>query len=178
MKTLTLTLLVCSTHCFSAEDQKTKPAIENEATQKEAVLKIVREIIPQSAKSSNLKPRDTNTNLPSLTNVESWTGITVAAGQSLMLTSQSDWTGASSVAIAIECPSSVSLKNAGIAVWWGISLAPNPTLTDVLVGSSFFVPNMGGAVTSAFGNKLQLQLVNTGTVSISCDQVTAYGVVH
>src|SRR5215469_229359 len=175
MKMLAFTLLAYSTFCFSADDQKTKFSPENETTpQKEAVLQIIKETSPQNAKPANLKPRDSN--LASLSAFDAWAGFaTVPAGGSINLpTSVVDWTGASSIAIAIECPASTSLKNLAIAVSWGIpslSLAQFMTTTDAIFGSNFVLPNMGGGVTPVYGNQLQLLLVNTGNTPISCNQV-------
>jgi hypothetical protein len=124
------------------------------------------------------KARDLASSNPSFTVSDTWTSITVAAGASYKLTSTNDYTGSEQVSIAIECPTAVSLQNVGITVWWGIPIAPFLTLTDVVAGSGFLLKNMGGGSVSVYGNQIMLQVVNTGTTAISCDQVTTYAVVH
>jgi hypothetical protein len=106
-----------------------------------------------------------------------WTGVTVAPGPYHLLTTTQDYTGAETLRVAIECPSSVNLKPVGIGVWWAVPNS-NFTATDAILASGFLLQNMGGAVTQVYGNQLQLQVINTGSSPISCDQVTAYAVVH
>lgn len=102
----------------------------------------------------------------------------MVAGGVLNLTSTGDYTGADHIAIAIECPAGANLQGAGITVWWGSSLASHLTLTDVVSGASFLLKNMGGSTVPVYGSQLMLQVVNPGSTAISCDQVTAYAVVH
>jgi hypothetical protein len=125
-------------------------------------------------------PKDASANLTSLTVSDAFANIVVQPGQTLPLVSVADWTGADHVSIAIECPASTSLQNSSIAVAWGVPLsnAPNYTVTDLILGKSFFLPNMGGAVVPVYGNQLGLIIVNAGTTTLTCDQVTVYGVVH
>jgi hypothetical protein len=122
------------------------------------------------------KPRDTN--LTSLSAYEVFTNVTVAPGQSVTLTSQQDWTGADRISIAVQCPSSTSLAKVGIGVAWSIPIANYFALTDVILGSNFTLPYTGGGTSPAYGNQLQLVMVNTGSTTVSCNQLTAYAVVH
>jgi hypothetical protein len=128
--------------------------------------------------SSNTAPAAGNTN--SLSAFEAFSNIVVPAGQSMSLTSLTDWTGADRVSIAISCPTSTSLQNAGIAVQWGVPLsnAPYYTTADLIQGKNLHYSNMGGAVVPAYGNQLQLVVINNWTTGIACDQVTVYAVVH
>jgi hypothetical protein len=124
-------------------------------------------------------PNGTNvTNTNSLSVFDAFSNIVVQPGQTLPLVSAVDWTGADHVSIAIECPTSTSLQNVGIAVLWSMPVASNYTATDLISGKNFLVPNMGGAVVPAYGNQLGLGIINSGTTIIACDQVTVYGVVH
>ncbi len=43
---------------------------------------------------------------------------------------------------------------------------------------SIDLKNMGGSTVPVYGSQLMLQVVNSGSTAISCDQVTAYAVVH
>jgi hypothetical protein len=123
-------------------------------------------------------PRGASSNTDSLTVFDTWTNFTVPANSGLKLTSTSDYTGASQVAVAIECPNSISLKNAGLAIWWGTQYAPNMTLTDLIAGSDFVLSYMGGGTTQTYGTQIMIQVVNAGTTAVTCDQVTTYAVVH
>jgi hypothetical protein len=98
--------------------------------------------MPTPTKASG--PRAANTN--SLTLFGAVGPFSVAPGGVFKITSSSnyDYTGADTLAVAIECPSGNNLQNVGITVWWGNSIAANLTLTDVIHGSSFNLPSMGG----------------------------------
>jgi hypothetical protein len=112
----------------------------------------------------------------SLSTFQVWYGLTIPAGQTLNLASDQDWTGTTTVAIAIECPPSMSIKNTQIFVWWGMSIANNLVSTDAIFGSNLTYTNMGGTTVATYGSQLKLQVRNAGTTDLACDQVTAYGV--
>ena len=122
----------------------------------------------------------TSSNMPSLTAFESFSNVAVQPGPTSQLTSSTDWTGADHVSVAISCPASTSLQNTVIVIGWAIPLpnAPNYTATDAIIGKNLLLPNMGGAVVPSYGNMLQLLVINSGSTSIACDQLTVYGVVH
>jgi hypothetical protein len=135
--------------------------------------------VPSDLKVHKLVRNDA-TNLGSLTVYEAASNIVVAAGQAFTFTSQQDWTGADHISVAIECPTSTSLQNTGIVVAWTVPLAnaPNYTITDVIVGSTFLLQNMGGGVVPSYGTLLQISVVNNGKTNIACDQLTISAVVH
>jgi hypothetical protein len=70
------------------------------------------------------------------------------------------------------------LQNVAITMWWGSPNAIYLTMTDVIVGSNFVLKNMGGSAVPVYGSQIQIQVVNTGSTPVSCDQVTTYAVVH
>jgi hypothetical protein len=117
-------------------------------------------------------------NTTSLTLFEASGSFTIAPNSFYRFNSTADYTGADTVAVAVECPTGTSLKNILITTSWGNSLATFLTLTDAIVGSDFVLSNMGGGVVSVFGSELMVQIVNTGTTPVSCDQMTTYAVVH
>jgi hypothetical protein len=131
---------------------------------------------PATAKTAG--PRTATTNTNSLMLFQAWGSFTLAPGSSLTLTSIYDYTGADTFAVAIECPSGNNLQNVALTVWWGNSLATYLTLTDVILGSDFVLPYMGGGTVPVYGSQVLVQVVNTGTAPVSCDQVTGYAVVH
>jgi hypothetical protein len=124
--------------------------------------------------------KDAAGNTNSLSAFDAFSNVVVQPGQSVALTSTADWTGADHVSIAIECPTTTSLQNTAIAIQWAVPLsnAPYYTATDVIFGKNLLLANMGGAVVASYGNLLQLLVINNGTTSITCDQVTIYAVVH
>lgn len=130
------------------------------------------------SKRSEIKratPKDANT--PSLSAFDAFTNIVLPAGQVTNFTSAIDWTGADHVSIAIECPPSTSLQKVQILVTWAMPLAPFYTTTDVILGSNLLFANMGGAIVPAYGNQLQIVILNSGS-TVACDQLTVYAVVH
>ena len=74
---------------------------------------------------------------PSFSVTDTWTSFTVQPGGIYKLTSTNDYTGSEHASVTIECSTGVSLQNISIAVWWGNSLAPYLTLTDLISGSNF-----------------------------------------
>ena len=132
------------------------------------------------AKSMQVKREDTTgANTDSLSVFQIFGPLTIAPGQTINLFSTADWTGASSVAIAIECPASTSLVNSAISVYWQLPAFTNTyTFTSAVLGSDFLFTNVGGAVVPVFGTVLGLQVTNAGSAPVVCDQLTIYGVVH
>lgn len=128
---------------------------------------------------TKLHKNDTTTNLPSLSGFEAFTNLVVQPGQYAVLTSTLDWTGAVQASVAIECPASTSLQNVQIAVEWAMpAYAGFWTATSVIAGNTLLLPNMGGAVVPAFGNQLQILLINSGTTTVTCDQLTVYALLQ
>ena len=134
--------------------------------------------VPVAAPTAKRVGTRATTNTPSLTLFQAWGNFTVAPGTAFKLLSTYDYTGADTLAVAIECPVGNNLQNVGITVWWGNSLATNITLTDVILGSDFVLSYMGGGTVPVYGSQLLMEVVNTGTTAVSCDQVTGYAVVH
>jgi hypothetical protein len=130
----------------------------------------------QAARAAS--PKTTATTSPTLAVTDTWTSFTVAPGTYYSLTSKSDYSGTDHISIAIECPAGNSLQNVSITVWWANAIAPYFAQTDAILGSNFSLTNMGGAVVPVYGPTLLLEVVNSGTTAVSCDQVTTYGVVH
>jgi hypothetical protein len=112
---------------------------------------------------------------PSLTNYEVAKSFTVAAGQTVKVQSGSDWTGGSEVAVGLNCAAVANLR---VYALWSVAEADFYTATDTLLGSNFAFTNQGGGVVPVHGTILQLQVRNTGTTDVSCDQILVFGVVR
>jgi hypothetical protein len=159
-----------------AQSEAPPPPEHNARNSKPVII----ETMPQTAAAQISAPvrREATTKRSatdgSLSTFQVWWGLTIAAGQTLNLPSDQDWTGVNTIAVAVDCTGSA--KNAQIFVWWGMNIANYLTATDAILGSNFTFANMGGAMVPAYGSILRLQFKNTGTTDLSCDQVTAYGV--
>ncbi len=130
------------------------------------------------SKTMKLKREDVS-NITSLSNFEIFTGLTIQPGQTLNLFGILDWTGADTASIAIACPTSTSLQNTQVLVYWQMPAFTNTyTATSGLLGSNLLFTNMGGGVVPVFGNFFGLQVKNTGSAVVACDQLTVYGVVR
>jgi hypothetical protein len=164
-----LLITLCLSSWLDAQDMKDKPRLNLPVSSVDASVKLRR-----------LTAKDTNA--PSLSNFDAFSNIVVAPGQAATLTSTLDWTGADHVSIAIHCPAGTNLTSTVLAVQWAIpalaSTAPYYTATDAILGQNLLLPNMGGGTVPVYGNQLQIVVVNGGSTAISCDQVTAYAVVH
>jgi hypothetical protein len=112
---------------------------------------------------------------PSLTNYELAKTFTVAAGQTVRVQSNSDWTGGNEVAISLNCASVANLR---VYALWSVPNADFYSGTDILPGANFAFTNQGGGVVPVHGTQLMVQVRNTGTTDVSCDQIIIFGVVH
>ena len=167
---LILAGLIATSSLFAQEKQEKKD-------KKELVAQIAGHLAsPQKRSTVALKPAATT--LSSVTVYEAFTGLVIPGGQNLNLTSAQDWTGADHVSIAIECPGSTNLKNIALVVYWAIPIVNFYTLTDIIEGSNFLFTNQGGAVVPTYGNQLQVTVVNQGSNTIACDQLTIYAIAH
>jgi hypothetical protein len=164
------TILIAATVALGLSAQTKKEDFEKRAAIESRLAS------PEKAAVKQALPRDTN--MSSLSVYGIWTGITVPAGQVLTLQSQTDYTGADHVSVAVECPTTTSLKSVGLAVSWTNPLANFYAVTDVILGSDLVFGYTGGATVPVYGPQLQISVVNVGTTSIACDQVTTYAVVH
>jgi hypothetical protein len=173
MKLTALLIFGVATLAMAADKSEKKAFLEKAAAAMGSG--VVVEAKPVSTKKA-LAPRATTD--PSLTLFGAVGAFTVAPGASFKITSQFNYTGADTLAVALECPTGTDLSKVGISAWWSNSFANNFTLTDVILGSDFFLSNMGGGTVPVYGTQLLLYVVNTGTAPISCDQLTTYAVVH
>ena len=129
--------------------------------------------------SRTLKLKRDDVNINSLSAFEIFTGLSLTPGQTVTLFSSLDWTGAANASIAIACPTSTSLQNVQVVVYWQMpALSSTYTATNVLLGSNFAFKNMGGGVVPVFGNSFGMQVKNVGSTVVTCDQLTVYGVVR
>jgi len=123
--------------------------------------------------------REDAVGVSSLSVVEIFTGLTIAPGQTLNLFGNLDWTGAETASLAIACPTATPLTNIQVFVYWQMPAFTNTYVaTSSLAASNFAFKNMGGSVVPVFGNYFGLQLRNSGTTTVNCDQLTMYGVVR
>jgi hypothetical protein len=160
---LTVSVLACAWMAFGADGKTEK----QERTAVPASKQEGRPALPKVSSSD-----------PSLSLYDSWSSFTVPPGGLQKLTSTSNYAGASTISVAIECPTGTSLQNISIAVWWGVPSANFLTLTDLIIGGEFVLANMGGGTVPVYGSQLMLEVVNAGSASVSCDQVTTFAVVH
>lgn len=131
---------------------------------------------PQRGQSARRIGHDVN--LPSLTNLESLTNFTVPPSGHMVFTGVLDYTGADQAHIAIECPPPNSLTNVALVVYWGNPQVSYLTATTVILGSNLLYKNMGGATVAAYGTALSIDIQNSGSTPVACDQMTVYAVVH
>ena len=163
--------------CLVAADDQTgavKPEKEAAPTIERPRIQFQRAVRPLV---NAARPRTTDS---AATSYEAFGNFAVQAGQNLNLASTTDWTGATQVAIAVHCPSATSLQNVQILPYWGVNLDVAQVLTaaDVILGKNLAFTNAGGSVVNAYGSQLVVQIRNTGTTAITCDQITFYGFVH
>ena len=135
-------------------------------------------ILASKPSGRSASPKTTATTSPSSAISDTWLNFTVPPGTFYKLTSTTDYTGADHISVAIECPSGNSLQTVSITVWWANSVVPYFAQTDTILGSNFPLTNMGGAVVPVYGSTLLLEIVDTCTAAVSCDQVTTYAAVH
>jgi hypothetical protein len=174
MKLMTVIALTSLQAAYSAAGADEKVPAQAEREKKGALPVEATKQTPRPARAKDSLP---STN-PSFSVTETWSSFTVQPGTPYKLSSATDYTGADHIAVAIECPTGSSPQSVVITVWWGNPNAIWLTLTDVILGNGFPLKNMGGGTVPAYGPQLQLQVVNTGTAPVSCDQVTTYAVVH
>jgi hypothetical protein len=153
---------------FAGISPAEKPAEKREATPIPAAKPAGHSASPRTAAATS----------PSSAITDTWLTFTVQPGAVYKLTTTTDYTGADHISVAIECPVGNSLQPVSIAVFWANSVVPYFVQTDNILGSNFPLTNMGGAVVPVYGPTLLLEIVNSGTAAISCDQVTAYATVH
>jgi hypothetical protein len=175
MKILTMILAVAM---LATGAEKTDKSAKKDFLDKFAAMELGPVGAAKSTPAKTAGPRDATSNTSSLTLFGAVGAFTVAPGGTYKITSSYDYTGADTLAVAVECPSGNNLQNVGVTVWWGNSLAANLTLTDVILGSDFSLSYMGGGTVPVYGSQLLLQVVNIGTITVSCDQLTTYAVVH
>jgi hypothetical protein len=104
--------------------------------------------------------------------------FSVNAGASASFTANSDFSGSQAVSIAISAPSSQDLGAVRLLVWWAIPGVDFYVLQDVIVGTNFYFSNQGGGIVPAYGNQLQVQVMNDGASPITFHQLTAYSVIR
>jgi hypothetical protein len=102
----------------------------------------------------------------------------VPPGQSTGFDAVSDYAGAEKASVAIQCPSSTDLRNIQMQFLWTMEPAEFYAGTDFANGVGLAFTNMGGVVISVFGSSLHVEVKNSGTVPVSCNQLTIYAVVH
>jgi len=131
---------------------------------------------PDKSAIKGVVPLDSN--VQSLSAYEAFLGVTVLGGQYLALQSQTNWTGADHISVTVQCPTTTSLNNVSLVMFWTNPVANFYAATDIILGGNFAFPNSGGAVVPVHGTQLQIFVVNNGTAPIACNQVTTYAVVH
>lgn len=162
LKLLTLSLI--SAFALAAQDKEVKKTVE---------------VRPVNRVAERLAPQDTPTqNLPSLTAIETFTSINVAAQDHASFIFKSDFTGAERASVSLLCASTTSLKSVGMVMYWTSSIADFWAVGGVILGGDLLFNNGGGAVVPVYGTRLQIDFVNTGTTPISCNQLMVYAVVH
>ena len=141
------------------------------ATEKNAGLVLPAKRIERKSAS----PRTTDT---SRILFEIFKDFSVPPGQSTGFDAVSDYTGAEKASVAIQCPTSTDLRNVQLQFFWMMEPAEFYAGTEFVNGLGLAFTNMGGAVISVFGSSLHVEVKNSGTVPVSCNQLTIYAVIH
>jgi hypothetical protein len=155
----------------ATEPKPTAPVVSRlgESAQLPVISKVIRSA-PRTAAASERAAAD-----PTLTSFEVVKTFTVAAGQTVGMKSNSDWTGGSEVSISINC---ASVANIRVYALWTVPIADFFTGTDIIAADKFAFTNQGGGIVPVHGTQLQVQVRNTGTADVSCDQLVVYGTVR
>lgn len=117
--------------------------------------------------------------LSSATHVVLARNVVVAAKDSALFEFPYDLSGIERISVSITTigdPKS-SLKNARIGVAW---TDPGDwyVLTDMILGSSFYYYDHGGANVPSYGPLLKLGVFNDGTTPLTITQLAVYAVAH
>lgn len=124
------------------------------------------------------RPADTTATTPASSEV--FPHVVIAAGKNVMIQSSLDYSSSSTVAVAVLCSTctatATSLGTLGLileARWQPLS-AEFDTATDMKSASTFSYWDAGGAVFNVYAEQFNLELRNTGTATITLDQVTIF----
>jgi len=105
-------------------------------------------------------------------------GFSVGAKQTRSFDSASDFSGATSVSIAVEAPGSMDIGNENfrMIVWWSMPELDWFTSQDVVSGKEFYFSNQGGAVIPVYGSELRIEIRNDSENDLTINQLTVYAV--
>ena len=153
---------------------ETKPTAEIVTRDGSTALRMTRSKVIRQATTA-AAPSQRSASDPSLTNYEVGKSFTVAAGQTVRVQSISDWTGGTDVAISLNCAVVTNLR---VYALWSLPGADLYSGTDILAGTNFAFTNQGGGLVPVHGTDLMIQVRNTGTTDVVCDQIMVYGVLR
>ena len=122
---------------------------------------------------SRLPPRAGDSSRTTNSQWEYWTNVTIAAGSSVNLDSQIDYSTTDTVRMTIRSAGS-DLANVIVSAYWAIPQVSWYGVADVVAGSTFPYTDAGGATFNAYGSEFRLRVTNNGSESIRLSQVLLF----
>jgi hypothetical protein len=113
-------------------------------------------------------------------NSEVFQNILIAAGKTYPITSTLDYTTASTVAITVECSicttAATSLGSSGLILQaaWAVPNAVGYVVAENKAATAFAYTDAGSALFNVYGSEFRLILQNSGTQTISIQQITFF----
>jgi hypothetical protein len=104
---------------------------------------------------------------------------TISPGTTAFIEWQSDLTGAQRVGISVTTLTDPRSKLTDVRI--GVAFAaPGEyyTVSDVILGSSFYYSDHGAATVPVYGPRMLLSVSNDGSTSVRITQLVAYAVAH
>ncbi len=126
---------------------------------------------------SNPKPRS-DSGSAATSNSEVFENVVIPVGKNVILQSAMDYSGASTVAVAVLCfacttkATSLSSKGLTLEARWQAANAGADIATQGASGFAYF--DAGGFIFNVYAEQFNLELLNKGTSAIVLDQVTIF----